>query len=314
LKSHQKGGINEEKMGGKSNGVYFGFLLSIFLCFNVYAAGFANPDYLIETKDLMAKLGQPGLIIVDVRVAEAYELGHIKGAINISVKLTQGTVKGVKENMLSTPDLEKLLGSKGISPDSYVVLYDENVQDYSTLFFWTLDVLGHKKMAVLNGGISKWAKEGLSISTEETKLPPAKYTAQFDPSKVATLEDVKKSLGKKEVVLVDTRAPKEFTGETPGRDVGRGGRLPGAVNVDWVHNSTTKDGFKIYKSADELLSMYEKAKVIKDKEVIVYCRTGLRCTNTYFVLKLLGYPKLRSYDGSMIEWSNIPDLPMERGK
>ena len=281
---------------------------------SVQAAGFANPQYLIETKDLMAKMGQPDLVIVDVRIPEAYELGHIKGAINISVKLTQGTVKGVKENMLSTPELEKLLGSKGISPDSYVVFYDENVQDFSTLFFWTLDVLSHKKMAVLNGGISKWAKEGLPVSTEETKLPPTKYTAQYDASKVATLEDVKKSLGKKEVVLVDTRAPKEFTGETPGRDVGRGGHLPGAVNIDWVTNSATKDGFKVYKSADELFSMYEKAKVTKDKEVIVYCRTGLRCTNTNFVLKLLGYPKVKSYDGSMIEWSNIPDLPLEKGK
>lgn len=304
----------KRKWGVKVTGFIFGFLLSIFLCFNAHAAGFANPDYLIETKDLIAKLGQPGLVVVDVRIPEAYELGHIKGAINISVKSTRGTVKGVKEMMLPTADLEKLLGSKGISPESFIVLYDENVQDFSTLFFWTLDVLGHKKMAVLNGGISKWAKEGLPISTEETKLSPAKYTAQFDPSKLATLEDVKKSLGKKEVVLVDTRSPKEFIGETPGRDVRRAGRIPGAVGIDWVNNSATKGGFKVYKSADELLSMYEKAGVTKEKEVIVYCRTGLRCTNTYFVLKLLGYPKVRSYDGSMIEWSNIPDLPLEKGK
>ncbi len=292
--------------------------LAVFLTFTMglsaKAAEFANPQYLIGTKDLMAKMGQPDLVVVDVRIPEAYELGHIKGAINIPVKSIQGTVKGVKEMMLPTADLEKLLGSKGISAGSYVVLYDENVQDFSTLFFWTLDVLGHNKMAVLNGGISKWAKEGLPIAAEETKLPPAKYTAQFDPSKVATLDDVKKRLGGKEVVFCDTRSPKEFTGETPGREVGRGGRLPGAVNVDWVNNSAMKEGFKVYKSADELLSMYEKAKVTKDKEVILYCRTGLRCTNSYFVLKLLGYPKLKSYDGSMIEWSNISDLPLEKGK
>src|SRR4030043_281089 len=93
---------------------------------SVQAAGFANPQYLIETKDLMARMGQPDLVIVDVRIPEAYELGHIKGAINIPVKLTQGMVKGVKENMLPTADLEKLLGAKGISSESYVVLYDEN--------------------------------------------------------------------------------------------------------------------------------------------------------------------------------------------
>ena len=299
---------------GKAIGLLVGVCLAWFAGLSVNAAEFVNPQFLIETKNLVTQMGQPDLVIVDVRAPEAYELGHIKGAINIPVKSTQGTVKGVKEMMLPAADLEKLLGSKGLSSDAYVVLYDENVQDYSTLFFWTLDALGHKKMAVLNGGISKWAKEGLPVVAEETKLAPTKYTAQFDPSKVATREDVKKSLGKKEVVLVDTRSPKEFSGETPGRDVGRGGHLAGAVNLDWVTHATTKDGFKVYKSADELLSMYEKAKVTKDKEVLVYCRTGLRCTNTYFVLKLLGYPNVKSYDASMIEWSNIPDLPVETGK
>jgi len=284
------------------------------LSLSLQAAEFVNPQYLMETKDLMAKMGQPDLIIVDVRIPEAYELGHIKGAINISVKLTQGTVKGVKEMMLPVADLEKLLGSKGIGPESFVVLYDENVQDFSTLFFWTLDVLGHKKMAVLNGGVSKWAKEGLPISTEETKLPPAKYTAQYDPSKLATIEDVKKAIGKKEIGLVDARSPKEYAGETPGTAVARAGRIPGAVGIDWVNNSTTKGGFKVYKNGDELTAMYEKGGMTKDKEIIVYCRTGLRSTNTYFALKLLGYPKLRNYDGSMIEWGNISDTPLEAGK
>jgi thiosulfate/3-mercaptopyruvate sulfurtransferase len=302
------------KRKGKVIGLILGVTWAWFAGLNVNAAQFVNPQYLIDSKTLTAKMGQPDLVIVDVRAPEAYELGHIKGATNIPVKSTQGTVKGVKEMMRPVAELEKLLGSKGVSSDAYVVLYDENVQDYSTLFFWTLDALGHKKMAVLDGGISKWAKEGLPVVSEETRLAPTKYTAQYDPSKVATLEEVKKSLERKEVVLVDTRAPKEFTGETPGRDVGRGGHLKGAVNLDWTNHATTKDGFKVYKSADELLSMYENAKVTKDKEVLVYCRTGLRCTNTYFVLKLLGYPKVKSYDASMIEWSNIPDLPVETGK
>ncbi|MEW6374489.1 MAG: rhodanese-like domain-containing protein [Thermodesulfobacteriota bacterium] len=125
---------------------------------------------------------------------------------------------------------------------------------------------------------------------------------------------MKKAIGKKEIFLVDSRSPKEYKGETPGTAVARAGRIPGAVGIDWVNNSATKGGFKVYKSADELMAMYEKEKVTKDKEIIVYCRTGLRSTNTYFVLKLLGYPKLRNYDGSMIEWGNLSDTPLETGK
>ncbi len=138
------------------------------------------------------------------------------------------------------------------------------------------------------------------------------YRARPDLSKLATREYVKDCLGMANVALIDCRSPREYTGEIASREVMRAGCIPGAIGIDWVNNLTTRDGFKVLKSADELLSMYEKAGVTRDKEIIAYCRTGMRSSNTYFVLRLLGYPRVRNYDGSMIEWGNIPEMPLEK--
>ena len=292
-------------------GILVGVVTVLGPAVSVYAAEFAHPEYLIETNDLAAKLGQPNLVVVDARKAEDYADGHVKGAVSLPIGLTKGTVKGVKDMMLPTEKLEELLGSKGISPDSYVVIYDEDFNEPASRLFWTLDVLGHKKMSILNGGSTKWAKEGKPLSTEPTVLPQVKYAAKPDISKVATIDEVKDVVDKKKpALLLDNRSEKEYTGEVLSRDVARAGHIPGAIWMDWLNNLTTKGGFKVLKSADELLPQYEKLGVTKDKEIIVSCRTGFRSANTYYVLKLLGYPKVKDYDGRTMEWGNIPDLPL----
>ena len=88
-------------------------------------------------------------------------------------------------------------------------------------------------------------------------------------------------------------------------------RIPGAGLVDWTWHLTTRDGMKVLKSADELVRLFARSGVTRDKEVIAYCRTGMRSSHTYWVLKLLGYPKVRNYDGSMIEWGNRAGLPLQ---
>ena len=101
-------------------------------------------------------------------------------------------------------------------------------------------------------------------------------------------------------------------GEVASRQVKRAGRIPGAKNVDWEWNLTTVEGVKVLKGADELAKLYEGAGATKDKEIIVYCRTGMRSSHAYLALRLLGYPKVRNYDASMIEWGNRPELPIEK--
>lgn len=288
------------------------FLFAVMAVTVTQAAGFANSQYLIETDALPAKTGKKGVVIVDTRKPEEYADGHIKDAVNLPFDRTQGTINKVPGMMLPVDKLEALLGAAGISADSYIIIYDEYLFDPVTRFFWTLCALGHKKMSVLHGGFNKWVKEGKPMATESTTLAPAAYKAQPDPTVTAALEDVKQSVNKKEVVFLDCRAENEYRGEVNSKDVVGAGHIPGAVWIDWEKNLALKDGFKMLKSPEELLEYYGKAGATPDKTLITYCRTGVRASKSFFVLKLLDYPKLKNYDGSMIEWGNIPGLPLKK--
>jgi thiosulfate/3-mercaptopyruvate sulfurtransferase len=113
------------------------------------------------------------------------------------------------------------------------------------------------------------------------------------------------------VILVDARSPAEFSGEVAGRDIQRPGHIPGAVNVEWVRNLTETEP-RQFKPAVDLESLYQQAEVTPDKEIVVYCRTGVRASHDYFALRLLGYPRVRLYDGSYLEWSADPTLLVVR--
>lgn len=288
------------------------FLLTLLAVAAAQAVGFANSQYLIETDALSAKLGEKGVVIVDTRKPEEYADGHIKGAVNLPFDRTQGTINKVPGMLLPIDQLETLLGAAGIATGSEIVIYDEYLFDQATRFFWTLCALGHKKMSVLHGGFNKWVKEGKPMNTEPVVLAPAAYKAQPDPAVTASLEEVKQSINKREVVFLDCRAENEYKGEVNSKDVAAAGHIPGAVWIDWEKNLALKNGFKMLKSPEELLDYYAKLGVTPDKTAVTYCRTGVRASKSFFVLKLLGFPKLKNYDGSMIEWGNIPGLPLEK--
>jgi thiosulfate/3-mercaptopyruvate sulfurtransferase len=278
----------------------------------IWAADYARPELIIATEELAGLLANPEVKILDARGEDDYKAGHIPGAISLPSPKTQYVERGVPGVLAPVEKLEALFGDLGIKPTDTLVLYDDIVGEPVARLFWTFDVLGHAKVRVLNGGMSKWAKEGRPISKDAPSLAPVKYTAKPDWSKFADAAYVLVSLKNPQVALVDNRGPKEWSGEVASRQVRRAGRIPGAKNVDWELNLTTVEGVKVLKGADEMAKLYEGAGATKDKEIIVYCRTGMRSSHAYLALKLLGYPKVRNYDPSMIEWGNRPELPIEK--
>jgi len=277
-----------------------------------WAADYGRPELIVSTQELADMLASAEVKILDARGADDYKAGHIPGAISLPSPRTQYVERGVPGVLAPVEKLEALFGEAGIKPTDTVVLYDDIVGEPVARLFWTFDVLGHAKVRVLNGGMSKWAKEGRAISKDAPSITPAKYTAKPDWTKYADAAYVLANLKNPQVALVDNRGPKEWSGEVASRQVKRAGRIPGAKNVDWEWNLTTVEGVKVLKSADELAKLYEEAGATKDKEAIVYCRTGMRSSHAYLALKLLGYPKIRNYDASMIEWGNRPELPIEK--
>jgi thiosulfate/3-mercaptopyruvate sulfurtransferase len=170
----------------------------------------------------------------------------------------------------------------------------------------------------MDGGRIKWVAEGRPLVKEVPTYQADGYAApERDDATVRAYRDqVLAHLGGKGK-LIDVRSPAEYTGERlhmpeyPNEGALRGGHIPGAANIPWA-KAVREDA--TFKDADELRTLYEKeAGLSKGDDVIVYCRIGERSSHTWFVLThLLGYPKVRNYDGSWTEWGNLVGVPIEK--
>jgi thiosulfate/3-mercaptopyruvate sulfurtransferase len=190
-------------------------------------------------------------------------------------------------------------------------LYDASGLVPSAKVFWVLEHLGRSGVSLLDGGFPKWMSGG--YPTEHGAVSPAPttfQTAQNGPevSNVAEKADVLTAIGRDDTVIIDTRTPDEYHGRTAAHV--RNGHIPGAVNVDWQQHIVDLFDPTLV-SRDTLRNLYEQVGATTDKEIITYCRTASRSSHTYFVLRLLGFERVRNYWGSWMEWSADSDLPIE---
>ncbi len=279
---------------------------------------YAHPEVLAET-DWVAS-NSPGsgyrLVEVDYDPENGYRKGHVPGATLIWWK--RDINDPLTRDIVSKSQFEKLMSKNGITPDTNVVLYGDFNNWFAAFAFWVFKYYGHENVQIMNGGRKKWELEERKYTTEEPKVEPSKYSAAPpDAGLRAYSDDVKRALDSAETVMVDVRSPKEFTGEItappeyPMEHAQRGGHIPGANNIPWATAINDADG--TFKPAEDLAQNYEPKGVTADKDVVCYCRIGERSSHSWFVLKyLLGYPRVRNYDGSWTEWGNTIGSPVER--
>ncbi|QZX99075.1 sulfurtransferase [Halobaculum rubrum] len=256
------------------------------------------------------------LLEVDVNTA-FYETGHAPGAVGVDWRRDLRAAD--RHDILGPEEMEEFLGSHGITADTTVVVYGDNSNWFAAHLYWQLTYLGHPDVRIMDGGREYWTDNGYPTTTEPVDPPTVAYEGTLDPPARpdvrAYREDVLAALGA-ETPLVDVRLPDEFRGDItrpPGIDEGamRGGHVPGATNVFWAEN-VRPDGR--IKEPDELRAVYESRGIERDDDVIVYCRIGERSSVTWFVLEeLLGYERVRNYDGSWTEWGNMIGVPIEVG-
>ena len=279
--------------------------------------GYAHPEALVSTAWVAEHLADPG-----VRIAEAdedvllYEVGHLPGAVKLDWH--SELQDPIARDFVDQQGFAELMGRKGISPDTTVVLYGDKNNWYATYTFWLFTLYGHPDVRVMDGGRLKWEQEGRAWTREVPQIEPTQYTAQApDPAIRAFREEVRQQMeaGKP---LIDVRSPAEYKGELihmldyPQEGAQRGGHIPGAKSIPWARAANPEDG--TFKGAEELRAIYEEEQGIDPaQEVISYCRIGERSSHTWFVLKyLLGYPKVKNYDGSWTEWGNLVAAPIEK--
>ena len=279
---------------------------------------YANPNVLIDTELVARNLSNNAIKIVEVDYdpENAYKQGHIQDASLIWWK--RDINDPVRRDIISKDQFEELMSRNGITPDSEVVLYGDFNNWFAAFVFWIFKYYGHEKIKIMNGGRKKWELEKRPYTKDEPQVRGTKYVSQPPNEGLrAYLFDVKRTLDRKDTVLVDVRSPKEFSGEItappeyPMEHAQRGGHIPRANNIPWATAVNDTDG--TFKSVEELRKIYESKGVTPDKDVICYCRIGERSSHTWFVLKyLLGFPQVRNYDGSWTEWGNMIGNPVEK--
>ncbi len=251
------------------------------------------PDLVVDPDWLAAHLDHPGLRLVDVRTAENYAEGHIPGAVRLALESLATQIDGVP-GMLLPPDVyAERLGSLGVDADSVVVLYDDHWGMPAARVLWSLARYGHTNAAILNGGWDRWAAESRPATTEVPVVQPAHFVPRPADDEIAARPWLLGRLNDGDVVIIDTRTPGEF-GQ---------GHLPGALNWDWM-NGVPVETWDTLRPAEELRAELADLGITPDKEVITYCRSGARAAHTYVLLRRLGFPRVRNYDGSWLEWSH----------
>ncbi len=278
---------------------------------------YARPEVLVETDWVAEHLNDPNIRLVESNEdVLLYDLGHIPGAVKIDwvSDLNDPLVR----DYLDKERFEALMSQKGISNDTTVVFYGDKNNWWATYAFWVFQLFGHTNAKIVNGGRKKWIDEGRELSTEVPQYPPTQYTAKerSDSEIRAFRDEVLQALKRDDVALVDVRSNDEYTGkklhmpEYPQEGALRGGHIPRAQNIPWA-TAVREDS--TFKSREELEQIYGTKGITPDKDVIAYCRIGERSSHTWFVLKyLLGYDKVRNYDGSWVEWGNSVGLPIEK--
>jgi len=277
-------------------------------------------DALVTADWVAEHLNEPGVVIAEVdEDATAYQNNHIPGAIGFDWKAD--FQDPLRRDFLDADGFAKLMDSRGISNDDHVVLYGGNNNWFAAYAYWYFKVYGHDKVRLMDGGRKLWELQDRELTSDETKVATSSgYQASAANTDIRArrdqiLAEFVSPQGNK--ATVDVRSPAEFAGELiapphlPNEGSQVPGHIPGAANIPWATAANPDTGE--FLPADQLRKIYADKGITEDKEIAAYCRIGERSAHTWFELhEILGYPKVRNYDGSWTEYGSLVDVPVER--
>ena len=285
---------------------------------DIATRGYARPEVLVSTQWVADHLTDPKVRLVESNEdVLLYDTGHIPGAVKIDwvADLNDPLLR----DYIDRPRLERVLRAKGISKDTTVVFYGDKNNWWATYAFWVFKLFGVDNLRVMDGGRLRWVDEGRPLETTVPTYAAGNITVRDrDDTRIRAFHDQVTAHVKAGKALVDVRSPEEYRGERlhmpeyPNEGALRGGHIPGAKSIPW--GRAVNPETHTFRPAAELRTIYEQENGLKsDQDVIAYCRIGERSSHTWFALTyLLGFTKVRNYDGSWTEWGNTVRAPIEK--
>ncbi|NLS92762.1 MAG: sulfurtransferase [Planctomycetaceae bacterium] len=268
-------------------------------------ASYPRPRLLIEPGRLAkAKPGQ--FVILDVRSQEAYDEGHIPGAIRVD----HDEWKDAFGDGSDAEAWSKRIGGLGIGPESSVVAYDGSACKEAGRIWWILRYWGVSDARLLNGGWKAWNAKKLPVSTEATPAPEAaEFKATPAKRRLVSKAQVLRAIKDHRFQIIDTRSNDENCGIDLKKNL-RGGHIPGARHLDWVNLVDPEtDRFK---SPEELRKLFDEAGIDINQPTASHCQSGGRASVMVFALELMGAKNAGNYYPGWSEWGNLEDTPIEK--
>lgn len=275
----------------------------------------------VDTDWLAAHLTDAALRVVDARWyldpnrhgRAAYDAGHIPGARFMDLDADLAAPGGQKGGALgrhpwpSPEQVSGVMGNAGIDESTFVVAYDDQAGAIAARLWYVLRAHGHRSVAVLDGGITKWVAEGRPLSTDVPPIERRTFVPRFDPATVVSKQQMVDR--DPHDIVIDVRAAERYRGEQEPIDT-KAGHIPGAINVPYASN-LTGGPVPVLRPADELRDLYASVGA-SERRPIVYCGSGVTSCHTVLALERASLAATL-YPGSWSEWSSDPSLPVKTG-
>jgi thiosulfate/3-mercaptopyruvate sulfurtransferase len=289
-------------------------------------AGLVHPEYLIDTKTLERRLGEPGLRVLDctthlipdpkttyqvVPGRTDFERGHIPGAqfVDIQADLSDNSHR-LRFMRPSAAAFAAAMSRFGVGEGTQVVTYSTTTPQWATRVWWLLRTFGFDNAAVLDGGWQKWSREGRPVETGPARPRPlGNFVVREERPLMVGKDEVLRAVGDSAVCTLNALSAEQHAGRG-GNTYGRPGRIKGSLNVPAAQ--LIDPATNAFLPPDELRRCFDQVDAF-DKEVITYCGGGIAASADAFALVMFGHPNVKLYDASMSEWSVDPLLPMETG-
>lgn len=256
----------------------------------------------IEADEFKSAAKGNNVVVVDANTSSNYNRMHVQDAVNVPhLELYKdGEIKGI---LKEPSELADYFGSKGISKDSKIIIYDDGSQKYNSRVYWTLRYLGADNVHLLHKDMKDWRKARIRLTRRSSSPGSANFTPDVQKQLLAKAPEVKKGINNNNVVLLDSRSK----GEYEGTEKKSKGHVKSAVNINYTDILDESGAFL---PKEKMKKVFEAKGVTPDKEIIAYCRTSVRAAVNFVALKdILGYPNVKVYDGAYLEWeSKYPNL------